>query len=77
MLKLEDEIKSIKEYLASLKYVGKISAASKALPGVRVIIKEAQMKVRNDFNSVTFVNEEGDVKAIKYEQLDEDLTQKG
>ncbi len=77
MLKLEDEIKSIKEYLASLKYVGKISAASKVFPGVRIMIKDAPLRVRNDFNSVTFVNEDGDVKAIKYEQLDEDLTKKG
>lgn len=76
-LKLEDNINEIKEYLASLKYVGKISAASKAYPGVRIIIKDAQMKIRNDFNSITFVNEKGDVKAIKYEQLEEDLTQKG
>ena len=76
MLKLEDEITSIKEYLASLRYVGKISAASKVFPGVRILIKDAPLRVRNDFSSVTFVNEEGDVKAIKYEQLDEDLTKK-
>ncbi|MDC7228595.1 MAG: FapA family protein [Spirochaetales bacterium] len=77
MLRLEDEIKSIKEYLSSLKYVGKISAASKVFPGVRMMIKDAPLRVRNDFASVTFVNEEGDVKAITYEPLDEDLTKKG
>ena len=74
MLDCEDKIKEIKEYLASLKYVGRVSAASKVHPGVRVIIKDANLRVRNDFNSVTFINEEGDVKPIKYEQLDEDLT---
>ena len=77
MLRCEDEIKEIKEYLASLKYVGKVSAGSKVFPGVRVIIKDAHLKVRNDFTGVTFVNEEGDVKAIKYEPLEEDLTKKG
>ncbi len=77
MLRLEDEIKEIREYLASLKYVGKISAASKVHPGVRIMIKDAPLRVRNDFSSVTFVNEEGDVKPIKYEQLDEDLTKNG
>ena len=77
MLQLDEEIKSIKEYLASLRYVGKISASGKVFPGVRILIKDAPLRVRNDFNSVTFVNEEGDVKAIKYEQLEEDLTQKG
>ncbi|HAK44866.1 MAG TPA: polymerase [Spirochaeta sp.] len=74
MLRLEEEIKTIKEYLASLKYVGKVSAASKVFPGVRIMIKDAPLRVRNDFASVTFVNEEGDVKAINYEQLEEDLT---
>jgi hypothetical protein len=54
--------------------VGRVSAASKVHPGVRIIIKDAPLRVRNDFNSVTFVNEEGDVKPVKYEQLDEDLT---
>ena len=77
MLNLEQEIKSIKEYLASLKYVGRISAASKVFPGVRVMIKDASLRVRNDFASVTFVNESGDVKAIKYEPLEEDITKKG
>jgi hypothetical protein len=74
MLRCQDEITEIKEYMASLKYVGRVSAASKVHPGVRIIIKDAPLRVRNDFNSVTFVNEEGDVKPVKYEQLDEDLT---
>ncbi len=74
ILNLEEEIKRIREYLASLKYVGKISAASKVFPGVRLMIKDAPLRIRNDYSSVTFVNEEGDVKAIKYEPIEEDLT---
>ncbi len=75
-LEIKEEIDSIKEYLASLKYVGKISAASKVFPGVRVVIKDAHMKVRNDYNSVTFINEEGDVHTVKYEAPEEDFSRK-
>ncbi|MBI9105154.1 MAG: FapA family protein [Spirochaetales bacterium] len=77
ILGCQDKIQEIKEYMASLKYVGRISAASKVHAGVRIIIKDAPLRVRNEFNSVTFVNEEGDVKPVKYEQLDEDLTKQG
>ncbi len=75
-LEVKEEIDGIKEYLASLKYVGKISAASKVFPGVRVVIKDAHMKVRNDYNSVTFINEEGDVHTVKYEAPEEDFSRK-
>ncbi|MDC7126682.1 MAG: FapA family protein [Spirochaetales bacterium] len=72
--RLEEDIEKIKEYLYSLKYVGKVSAAKKVYPGVKILVKDANLKVRNEFNSSTFVNEDGDVKVLKYIPLEEDLS---
>ena len=43
------EIKSVQEYLASLKVNGKVSASGKIYPGVKVVIKDASLKIRNEF----------------------------
>jgi uncharacterized protein len=73
---LLEEVKEVREYLSSLKIRGKISASAKVLPGVRVYIKDAYLEVRNEFNSVTFINEANLVKITKYEELEEDLVRK-
>ncbi len=73
---LKDEIEKIQEYLASLKYKGKISAAKQVFPGVKIFIKDAMLEVRNEFKNVTFVNEKNVVKVTKYEQPDEDYSRK-
>jgi uncharacterized protein len=70
------DVKKIKEYLSSLKIKGKISASLRVFPGVRIFIKDAHLEVRNEFNSVTFINEANTVKITKYEELEEDLVRK-
>jgi uncharacterized protein (DUF342 family) len=79
MLEKEDllqEVKKIQEYLSSLKIRGKISASAKVFSGVRIYIKDAYLEVRNEFSSVTFINEANLVKITKYEELEEDLVRK-
>jgi len=73
---LEKEKDEIESYLASLKTVGKVSAADKVHPGVIVIIKEISLKIRNDFKATTFILEKDKVKSTKYEKLEEDYTQR-
>ncbi len=74
--RLEDEVKTVQEYLASLKVNGKVSASGKVYPGVKVVIKDASLKIRNEFKNVTFVTEMNEVKVTKYEELEEDYTKK-
>jgi len=70
------EIETIQEYLSSLKVNGKVSASGKVYPGVKVVIKDASLKIRNEFKSATFVNELNEVKITKYEELEEDYSKK-
>ena len=69
----EDEIESVRAYLASLKTRGKISASSRVYPGCKIFIKDAFLEVRNEFRAVTFVNEANLVKVTRYEEPEEDF----
>ena len=71
-----EEVKKIQEYLSSLKIRGRISASAKVFAGVRVFIKDAHLEIRNEFSSVTFINEANLVKITKYEELEEDFVRK-
>ncbi len=74
--KSDQEMNDIQSYLASLKIRGKVSASGKVFAGVRVIIKDARLDVRNEFKSVTFVQEANAVKVTKYEALEEEITRR-
>ena len=72
--KLEEEKTELKEYLDSLKLVGKISASTRVYPGVKVIIKDASLKIRNEFKATTFINENHEIKPVKFEETEEDFS---
>ena len=71
-----EDVKAIQEHLASLKIRGRISASSKVFPGVRIYIKDAFLEVRNEFKSVTYINEANVVKVTKHEELDEEIVKR-
>ncbi len=70
---INTDIKKIKERLTSIKKEGKISASDKVFPGVKIFIKDVNLDVRNEFKSVTFVMEHGNITTTKYEAVDEEL----
>ena len=72
--KLEEEKQELKEYLDSLKIVGKISASSRVYPGTKIVIKDASLKIRNEFKAISFINENHEIKPVKYEETDEDFS---
>ncbi len=72
--KLEEEKQELKEYLDSLKLVGKISASTRVYPGVKVIIKDASLKIRNEFKATTYINENHEIKPTKFEDTEEDFS---
>ncbi|MFP4362339.1 MAG: FapA family protein [Spirochaetia bacterium] len=74
--KIDEEIDEIQRYLASLKVKGKVSAASKVYPGVRVTVKDISMDVKSDYKAVTFVNENNIIQTAKYEELEEDFSRR-
>lgn len=71
---LIEETEEIEAYLSSLSVKGHISSSFKVFPGVKIHIKEAFLEVKNDFKAVTFINENGQVKITKYEELEEDYS---
>ncbi len=73
---LEDESLEIKEYLESLEVTGRISASSRVFPGVKLSIKNAYLEIKSEYKAVTFINEDRLVKITKYEELEEDYSQK-
>jgi uncharacterized protein (DUF342 family) len=73
---IEEEKTDVHSYLAELKANGKISASGTVFPGVKVNIKDANLDVRNEFKAVTFVNDNGQVKVTKYEEIEDDISLK-
>lgn len=71
---IEEEKTQVHAYLAELKANGKVSASGTVFVGVKINIKDANLDVRNEFKSVTFVNENGQVKVTKYEEIEDDIS---
>lgn len=69
----QEEIESVRSYLASLKTRGKVSASMRVYPGVKVYIRDASLEIRNEFRSVTFIAEANLVKMTRYEEPNEDF----
>jgi uncharacterized protein (DUF342 family) len=65
-----EETAEARDRLGNLHTRGRVSASSKAYPGVRVVIKDAVEDIRSEYRAVTFVLEDGLVKITKYEEPD-------
>jgi uncharacterized protein (DUF342 family) len=64
----------IEDLLNNVKIHGKVSASSKVYPGVRIIIKDYPLDVRNkEYKAVTFILEDKVVQITKYEEPDEEV----
>jgi uncharacterized protein len=71
---LEADIEDLQNYLNNLDTQGIISVRNMVYPGVDLTIKDANLRVKNEFKSVTFVNEGGYIKPMPFQELeDKDL----
>ncbi|MDR1466740.1 MAG: FapA family protein [Treponema sp.] len=57
-----------------LKGRGRISAANAIYPGTKISILDVPENIRSEYKSVTFVMEDGLIRAVKYEQPDAEAT---
>jgi len=71
-LEKQAEVEQIQQYLSSLKVKGHISAAERVFTGVILYIKDASLPVRSEYKSVTFVNEDNQIRVTKYIKPEED-----
>ncbi|HDQ14224.1 MAG TPA: DUF342 domain-containing protein, partial [Sediminispirochaeta sp.] len=67
-----EEVEELQHYLSSLKVKGRISASDRVFSGVVLYIKNASLVVRSEYKSVTFVNEQDDIRVTKYIKPEED-----
>jgi uncharacterized protein (DUF342 family) len=66
-----DSIEKLQEYMDNVQINGKISASKKVFPGVKIHIRDVKEDVRTDHRAVTFILEEGLIRASRYEEPDE------
>jgi uncharacterized protein (DUF342 family) len=73
---VNENIQKVQEFMNQVQVRGKVSASTKVWPGVKIWIRDVKEDVRTEYRAVTFVLEDGLVRATKYEEPDE-LAMKG
>jgi uncharacterized protein (DUF342 family) len=76
LTKVEERIEKVKEFMNSMQARGRVSAAKKVYPGVKIMIRDVKEDVRTDYRATTFILEEGLIRVSQYEEPDE-MAQKG
>ncbi|MDR2730965.1 MAG: FapA family protein [Treponema sp.] len=71
-----DGILRVQEFMNQMQVRGKVSASTKVWPGVKIWIRDVKEDVRTEYRAVTFILENGLIRATKYEEPDE-LAMKG
>jgi len=64
-------IEKVQAYMKEIQVRGKVSAAKKVWPGVKIVIRDEKMDVNSEYKASTFVLENGLIRAVKYEEPDE------
>ncbi|MDR0644664.1 MAG: FapA family protein [Treponema sp.] len=68
------EIGEQQEIQDNLKTRGRVSVANIIYPGTKILIHEVPENIRSEYKAVTFVMEDGLIRAVKYEPPDEEAT---
>jgi uncharacterized protein (DUF342 family) len=72
--RIAKEIAEHQQAQDKLKTRGRISAANAIYPGTKVQILDVVENIRSEYKAVTFILEDGLIRAVKYEQPDEEAT---
>ncbi len=72
----EQELEEIHNYLAGLKVKGRVSASERVFPGVKIIIKDQSLTVRQEQRQLSYILEKNLVVTTKYIPLEEDFSRK-
>ncbi|MDR1788345.1 MAG: FapA family protein [Treponema sp.] len=70
--RITEEVDKLQLTIENLTIRGKVSASDRVCSGVKVIIKDTLNEIHSDYKSVTFVLENKLVRAIKYEEPEDD-----
>lgn len=66
---IEQDLTELRRYLNDITTHGKISARDNVYPGVDVTIRGVNMRVKNDFSYVTFINDAGTIRPTAYQEV--------
>jgi uncharacterized protein (DUF342 family) len=69
---MKTEKQELERLLEGSPCTGKVSAASKIYPGVRIVIRDMREDIRTDYKAVTFCLENGLIRPTKYEESSEE-----
>jgi uncharacterized protein (DUF342 family) len=69
---INEDIDKLQETLNAIKTRGRVSASDKIYPGVKVVIRDVVEDVKNEYKAITFVLDGDLIKAVKYEEPDEE-----
>jgi len=64
-------IEKVQNFMKDMQIRGRVSASTKVWPGVKIYIRDEKMDVNTEYKASTFVLENGLIRAIKYEEPDE------
>ena len=67
---VEARIGQIKTYLDTLEAKGKVAVQKTVFPKVKIMVRNAGLEVKDEFNYVTFVQEAGNIKILPYEDTE-------
>jgi uncharacterized protein (DUF342 family) len=71
--KTDEDLFKVQEVLDKTDVNARVSASAKVFPGVRIQIRDVREDVRAEYRAVTFVLEEGLIRAGAYEEADKEL----
>lgn len=67
---VEGRLNQLKTYLDGLEAKGKVAVQKTVYPKVKIMVKNAALEVKDEFNYVTFVQEGGNIKILPYEEAE-------
>jgi hypothetical protein len=77
MKELNEELEELRKIMSELEEMGRVCVQKTAFPGVRIIIKNATLEVRDNFKFCTFMQEAGIIRVSGYEALKEEKPARG
>jgi uncharacterized protein (DUF342 family) len=72
--KQKEDTERLQDFLNTLEARGRVSAAEKLWPGVKIIIRDTVEKIQVEQSAATCILDEGFIKFVKYEEPDEEAT---
>jgi uncharacterized protein (DUF342 family) len=72
LTKATESLEKFRKDIEDLQASGKISSSGLVYPGAKLIIKDVELDIIREYNSVTFVRDGNLIRSVKYEEIEEE-----